>query len=166
MTRRELADLVDYNYWARNRVLAAAAALGAGDYTREITSSFPSVRDTLVHTFSAEWVWLERWRGTSPTAPLAFDDYPDLATLTPAWHALEAGFRSHVAGRGDAGLTDVVDYRLMSGQPGRSVFWQMVQHVVNHGSYHRGQVVTMLRQLGAAPPKSMDLITFYRERSR
>ena len=56
------------------------------------------------------------------------------------------------------------DYRSLAGKPGRSQFWQMVQHVVNHASYHRGQVTTMLRQLGAAPAQSLDLIAFYRER--
>jgi uncharacterized damage-inducible protein DinB len=44
-----------------------------------------------------------------------------------------------------------------------SPLWQMVQHVVNHGSYHRGQVTTMLRQLGSKPPKSLDMIAYYRE---
>ena len=57
----------------------------------------------------------------------------------------------------------MLDYRLLNGQPGRSTFWHMVQHVVNHGTYHRGQVTTMLRQLGAAPPKALDLIAYYRE---
>jgi uncharacterized damage-inducible protein DinB len=54
---------------------------------------------------------------------------------------------------------------MFNGEARASVFWQMVQHVVNHASYHRGQVTTMLRQLGAAPPQSMDLITYYRTRN-
>jgi uncharacterized damage-inducible protein DinB len=53
---------------------------------------------------------------------------------------------------------------LLNGTPGRSRIWHIVQHVVNHATYHRGQVTTMLRQLGAASPKSQDLILFYRER--
>jgi uncharacterized damage-inducible protein DinB len=53
---------------------------------------------------------------------------------------------------------------LLSGQPGSTVFWQMAQHVVNHATYHRGQVTTMLRQLGVEPAQAMDLIAFYRER--
>ena len=53
---------------------------------------------------------------------------------------------------------------MLDGSPGSAPFWQMVQHVVNHGSYHRGQLTTMLRQLGAAPAKSMDLIGYYREK--
>jgi uncharacterized damage-inducible protein DinB len=65
-------------------------------------------------------------------------------------------------GRGD--VERVFEYKDMRGNLRSDVFWQMVQHVVNHGSYHRGQVTTMLRQLGAKPAKFMDLIAFYREK--
>ncbi len=61
-------------------------------------------------------------------------------------------------------VSRVLEYRLLSGQAGASPFWQMLQHVVNHGSYHRGQVTTLLRQLGAPAPQGMDLVAFYRER--
>jgi uncharacterized damage-inducible protein DinB len=164
MTHQDLKALVDFNYWARDRTLDAVAALTPEQYTRDLGNSFKSVRDTLVHTYSAEWVWHSRWLGTSPTAPLKFDDYPDLAALQSAWHELEGQNRALIDAEDDRSLLRVVDYRLMNGQPGRSAFWQMVQHVVNHGTYHRGQVTTMLRQLGAAPPKSTDLIAYYREK--
>jgi uncharacterized damage-inducible protein DinB len=67
---------------------------------------------------------------------------------------------------GEDGITRVFDFKLLSGQPGSSPFWQMLQHVVNHASYHRGQVTTMLRQIGAAPAKPMDMIAFYRVSER
>jgi uncharacterized damage-inducible protein DinB len=162
----DLADLrllVDYNYWARDRVLAAVGSLSPEQYTRDLGSSFKSVRDTLVHIYSAEWIWYTRWQGTSPTSPIPFDRFPDLAALQSAWLDLEARIRSFLEQTGEAGLGRAVDYKLLSGQPGRTVLWQMFQHVVNHGTYHRGQVTTMLRQLGVQPPKSVDLITFYRE---
>ena len=63
------------------------------------------------------------------------------------------------------GIKRVIEYKSLAGQPAASILWHMLQHVVNHASYHRGQVTTLLRQVGAAPPKSMDLIAFYRERS-
>jgi uncharacterized damage-inducible protein DinB len=65
---------------------------------------------------------------------------------------------------GEEGVNRRIDYKLLNGQPSSSVFWHMFQHVVNHATYHRGQVTTMLRQLGATPPKPMDLIAYYRER--
>jgi uncharacterized damage-inducible protein DinB len=162
MTQQDLDHLVQFNFWARDRVVDAVLPLTPEQYTRDLGNSFRSVRDTLVHLYSAEWVWLSRWEGTSPTTPIAADTFPDLDSLMATWRELESRFRDHVAGIGDD-VERVIDYRLMNGTPGRSAFWQMLQHVVNHGTYHRGQVTTMLRQLGAAAPKSTDLITYYRE---
>jgi uncharacterized damage-inducible protein DinB len=71
--------------------------------------------------------------------------------------------RAYIEGLDDHDLDHAISYKLLSGQPGAAVLWHMIQHVVNHASYHRGQVTTMLRQLGAAPPKSTDLIIYYRE---
>jgi uncharacterized damage-inducible protein DinB len=165
VTHTELQTLLDFNYWARDRVIAAIDPLTAEQYTRDLGNSFRSIRDTMVHTYSAEWVWCTRWHGTSPTSPIAPETLPDLQSLTTAWREIEATIRGFVSGLDAAAIAQAMDYRLMNGQPGRSAVWQMVQHVVNHGSYHRGQVTTMLRQLGAQPPKSQDLITFYRERA-
>jgi uncharacterized damage-inducible protein DinB len=164
MTHHDLETLITYNYWARDRVLGTVAVLTPAQYVQTIESSFRSVRDTLVHTYSAEWVWYSRWQGTSPTAPLPFSDYPDVPSLIEAWRALELKIRAYVDGLDDTSIQEVLPYKLMNGQPGQTPIWQMVQHVVNHGAYHRGQVATLLRQLGATPI-STDLIAFYRERT-
>ena len=74
--------------------------------------------------------------------------------------------RALLDGLDEEGINRVIQYETTGGERVASVFWQMLQHVVNHASYHRGQVTTMLRQLGAAPPKSLDLIAFYREAQR
>ena len=163
MTASEIQSLVDFNFWARDRVLDAVSALTPDQFLQDLGSSFGSVRDTLAHIYSAEWIWLARWEGHSPTSALSFDDFPDCPKLTDAWRALEQRFRAVVAAQSGDDLTRIHEYRLLSGQPGKSVVGQMVQHVVNHGTYHRGQVTAMLRQLGATPPRSTDLITYYRE---
>jgi uncharacterized damage-inducible protein DinB len=164
MTRDELTLLVDYHYWARDRIFAALAPLTAEQYTRDVVSSFRSVRDTVVHIYSAEWIWYQRWLGESPTALIPGDRFPDVESLRHAWVELEQNVRGYLAARDAAGLSEVIHYRLLNGTAGATPFWQMLQHVVNHGSYHRGQVTTLLRQLDAAPPESLDLITFYRQR--
>jgi len=112
----------------------------------------------------AEWIWHSRWNGVSPSVAIPFDRFPDVAALRAAWVDLETHVRSLIGELGEAGLTRDLDYRLLNGTPGRSSIAQMLQHVVNHASYHRGQVTTMLRQLGASPAKSMDMIAFFRER--
>jgi uncharacterized damage-inducible protein DinB len=164
MNLQDLHTLVDYHYWARDRVLDAAAALSPEQYTQDLGSSFRSVRDTLVHLYSAEWNWYSRWQGQSPTSMLSPDLYPDVSSIRGPWSENEAGIRTFVDALGEDGINRVIEYKLLNGQPGATVFWQMLQHVVNHGSYHRGQVTTLLRQLGARPGKSMDMIAFYRER--
>jgi uncharacterized damage-inducible protein DinB len=90
--------------------------------------------------------------------------FPDAGALRAAWTELETTVRAFLDATDEDGLERVIEYRLINGTPGASPFWHMLQHVVNHASYHRGQVTTMLRQVGAAPPKSLDLITFYRQR--
>jgi uncharacterized damage-inducible protein DinB len=164
MNRQDLQTLVDYHYWARDRMLAAVEPLSSEQFTRDLGSSFRSVRDTLSHLHGAEWIWLSRFRGTSPHTGLPHDRFPDLAAVRAAWADTESGVRGFVHGLDDAAVDRVIEYRLLSGQPGASRTWHLVQHVVNHATYHRGQVTAMLRQLGAAPPQSLDLITFYRER--
>ncbi len=154
--------LVDFHYWARDRALAAAAMLTPEQYARELGSSFPSVRATLNHSYMAEWAWFSRWQGTSPTAFPLQEQLPDLDTLRTTWSAQEASLRAFVASLGDEDVTRVFEYKLINGNPGRSQFWEMVVHLVNHATYHRGQLTTMLRQLGAKPPESTDMITFFR----
>jgi uncharacterized damage-inducible protein DinB len=168
MTHADLETLLDYHYWARDRVLEASALLTAEEYTRGLGSSFKSIRDTLVHTYSAEWAWHSRWVGVSPREHLSTDLFPDVPALGTAWSALEGRMRDYLAeagAAGEPGITRVISYSNLQGVPGSSVFWHMLQHVINHATYHRGQVSTMLRQLGAKPSRSQDLIAFYRERA-
>ena len=165
MNLSDLRTLLDYHYWARDRVLNAAAALPSEQFTRDLGSSFKSIHETLVHTYAAEWAWHSRWQGTSPTALLPADRFPDLASVRGAWAEHEAKMRAFVEQLGEQGIERVFQYTLLSGHAGATPFWQMLQHVVNHASYHRGQVTTMLRQLGAAPAKPMDMIAYYRTRA-
>jgi uncharacterized damage-inducible protein DinB len=157
----ECRELIEFNRWATARVLDAVAELPAEDFTRALGSSFPSVRDTLVHVMSAEWVWLARCTGTSPTAMPEEWKQLDLATLRTTWDGVHAALRAFVDGLDDAALDRAHHYRNLAGQAATSLLAQILRHVVNHSTYHRGQVVTMLRQLGAAAPAT-DLIAFYR----
>ena len=165
VTLRDLRTLLDFHYWARDRMLDALEPLTHEQLTRDMGSSFRSLRDTAAHIYSAEWAWHSRWRGTPPPAPLSPDLFPDVATLRAAWSELEVQMRAYLDGLDDAGVDRVIAYTLFSGAAGATPFWQMLQHVVNHASYHRGQVTTLLRQLGAPTAKSVDLITYYRERA-
>jgi uncharacterized damage-inducible protein DinB len=165
MTLEEAITLVDYHYWGRDRMLEAVAGLTPEQYTKDLGNSFKSVRDTVVHTYGAEWNWYLRWVGNSPTALPDPSAFPDVAGVGAAWKSQEQQVRLFVLTLGEENLHRTFKYRTFDGQETESVFAHMLQHLVNHATYHRGQVTTMLRQLGAPAPKPQDLIRFYRERA-
>jgi len=165
MTPEYIGMLIDYNYWARDRILGSADRLTPEQLTQSVGSSFGSVLDTLVHMHFAEWIWYRRWQGESPVEGPDRSSLMSVAALRDAWHPLEAQIRSFVESLGPAGLSRVIEYKTMNGQPGMSSYWQMIVHLVNHGGYHRGQVATMLRLLGARPAQSTDMIVFFREQA-
>jgi uncharacterized damage-inducible protein DinB len=155
--------MFDFHYWARDRVLGAADSLTPEQYARPLGNSFPSIQDTLNHLYLAERIWYARWHGESPATVIG-TPLPDLATLRARWAEHEALMRAFVAAQTDETLASTLQYRLLNGQEGISAYWQMLLQLINHGSYHRGQVVTMLRQLGAATVPGTDLIVYFRER--
>jgi len=165
MTPEEVRLLFDYHWWARDRALDACAVIKPDQFTRDLGNSFGSVRDTLAHIYGADHIWYERWTGGTPKGLPAADQFGDLASLRAAWRALETKVRAFLAPLDAAAIAHSLTYPAFNGQSATVTFWQMFQHVVNHGSYHRGQVTTLLRQLGLPPGKGMDLIAFYRERN-
>jgi len=165
MTPAEVQTLIDYNYWARDRLLDAIVPLSPEQFTRDMGSSFRSVRDTLAHLHAAEWIWYQRWIGESPAGLPPADRFPDLASIVAAWRDIEVQIRAYFSPLDDRGLEKSIEYKSPAGVLSASMLWQTLQHVVNHQSYHRGQITTMLRQMGATPAKAMDLMAFYRERS-
>ena len=151
MILEDVQTVVDYHYWARDRLLDACDPLTPDQFTRDLSSSFPSVRDTLVHLYTADWGWHRLWLGQSFDDPPTADSFPDLPSVRAAWLMQESQVRRYVANLGEDGV-------------GR--FWKMLLHLVNHASYHRGQVTMMLRQLGVDAPRSQDMVVFYKECGR
>jgi uncharacterized damage-inducible protein DinB len=157
-------QLFAYDAWANARTLGACAALTPEQFTRDLGSSFHSVRDTLVHIVGAQWVWLERFHGRVPAALLAPDAFPDFASVAARSADVQRGLGDYVNQLSSADLAGSFDYRDLKGNPHQGLRWHALQHLANHGTYHRGQITTLLRQLGAKPV-STDLIAFYRERA-
>jgi uncharacterized damage-inducible protein DinB len=164
MTIQDLRTLLDYHYWARDRMFENVAPLSPDQLKRDMNNSFRSIHDTIVHIYAAEWAWHSRWNGTSPAALIAGDAFADVAAVRAAWIEHEAKMRAFVEALGEQGIHKPFEYKLLSGAAGSTPFAEMLQHVVNHASYHRGQITTMMRQMGAKPGASMDMIAFFRAR--
>ncbi len=146
-----LNQLYDYNYWARDQQLRACASLSEEKFLRPMGNSFSSVRDTLAHLVAAEWVWLERWKGHSPTRDdakaFAAETFPSLKVVEERWRDNERGVRDYLAGLTAERLLEPLNYVNLAGERWSYPLWQTLVHVVNHQTYHRGQVTTLLRQL-------------------
>jgi uncharacterized damage-inducible protein DinB len=147
-----LNELFDYNYWARDLQLRACAALTQEQFLRPVGGSFPSVRDTLAHLVNVEWLWLERFRGRSPRSLPAAAELPTLDAVSGRWSAVEREMREYLGGLNEEALERVETYVSTRGQTWRYALWRMIVHLLNHQSYHRGQITNLLRQLGVPPP--------------
>lgn len=164
MTPEEMRVLYDYNAWANRRALEAAGKVTTEEFLRPMGSSFGSLRDTLAHIYGAEVIWLERFQGRSPAALPDVTQFHDLSSLREKWLEHEAHLLAFVSRLTQEDLNRVMEYKTLKFGVYRNPLWQSMQHVVNHGTYHRGQVTTLLRQLNAQPILT-DLMHFYRERA-
>ena len=164
MTPEEMRVLYDYNAWANRRQLEAASKVTTEEFLRPMGSSFGSLRDTLAHIYGAEWIWLERFQGNSPSALPDATQFQDVTRLREKWLEHEARLLGFVGKLTQEDLERVMEYKTLKFGVYRNLLWQSMQHVVNHGTYHRGQVTTLLRQLNAQPILT-DLMHFYRERA-
>jgi uncharacterized damage-inducible protein DinB len=164
MTPNELQLLFTYNDWANKRAIQAASSLTPDQFTKPLRNSFSSVRDTLAHLYGAETIWLQRFQGESPSAFPDLTQITDIAALESKWNHIAADLLNFVSNLAQPDIDRVVEYKTMKFGVYSNPLWQSLQHVVNHGTYHRGQITTMLRQLGAQPILT-DLMHFYRERA-
>jgi len=147
---------------ANRRTIAAASHLKDDDFTRNLGNSFSSVRDTSAHIMASEWLWLERWNGRSPNAMLSATEFHTAGAIAQRWKEIQQDQITFLSSVSPERLRAKVSYTNLRGQTYAYPLWQQMAHVVNHSSYHRGQVTTLLRQLGAATV-STDLLIYYDE---
>jgi uncharacterized damage-inducible protein DinB len=151
MTVAELLDLYEYNRWAHQRTLEAAIELTADQYHRAVGGSFPSVRATLEHLLGAEVIWLSRWQGHSLGDSPDFSGLGDATALQRLWSLFwhrQFGFLKSLS---DDELTRPIAIRTRSGIEAVQPLGETMIHVMNHATYHRGQAVGQIRQVGGTP---------------
>lgn len=161
----EILDLFAYNRWANGRLLDAAGQLSDDQFTHALGGSFPSLRDTLAHMLAADWVWLSRWQGDPLGTAPDLSGCTDIAAIRGRWEVLEAAQSAYLAGLTEASLARPVSIITRTGLSLELPMRDTLRHVVNHATYHRGQVVTLLRQLGAEAV-STDLTLYYSMRQK
>lgn len=166
MNLSDIRHLFDYTEWANQLTLNAAAALSDEDLRHDFKISHGSIFATLLHMAGAEWIWLERWCGRSPAGKEAWslwttDSCTDLKVLTERWNEVIERRAQLISQLEETGLAADLPFTLLSGDASALRLVDQMQHVVNHATLHRGQVVGMIRQLGITPPAT-DLLFYLR----
>ena len=148
-----IRGLYGYHRWANRRLFDAAAARGEDAEGREVGKqfSFPTVRRMFAHLYGADWIWLMRWKGTSP-AKLPGGEIESLAALREKWDAVEKEQQAFIESLAPADLGRIVDYKNLEGKPFRLPLGLLLQHVANHGTHHRSEIATMLTMIHGSPP--------------
>ena len=166
MNLQDIKHLFDYTEWANDLAMEAADDLPDEQLRRDFGISHQSIFGTLTHMAGAEWIWLERWNGRSPAKAEAWsmwtaESCADLATLNERWTEVIEQRARLIGALDEDRLAAELPFRLLSGDPNSMRLIDQMQHVVNHATLHRGQVVGMIRQLGIEPP-STDLLFYLR----
>ncbi len=159
MNLKDIRQLFDYTEYANNLALDAAEKLTDEQLRHDFKISHGSILGTLAHMAGAEWVWLSRWQGTSPSEIWNDKTFADLAALRGRWQQIESERSALLDGLTMDALHAELSYKNIKGEAFSLPLVAQMQHVVNHATLHRGQVVGMIRQLGIAPP-AVDLL-FY-----
>lgn len=161
MSRDTLRDLYAYNAWANRRTVDSLEPLAPAALTAPMAGSFRSLRDTLVHVIGAEWIWWQRCIGERPKGLFDVNDFPDVPSFRAKWPEIDRGYSSLV---NDADLNEQITYMNRHGNQYTYSVETILINNVNHSSYHRGQIVTLLRQIDAKPAVT-DYLLWVDERS-
>jgi len=160
----QFRGLAAYNAWANRRLYAAAATMSDAAYRQPAGAFFGSLHGTLNHLLVADRIWLRRLTGTgdAPTRldAILFDGFTELRA---AREAEDARLAAYVAGLSATDLDADFDYATTSGKPQRQPRWQVLTHLFNHQTHHRGQAHAILTRLGMREPPVLDLLALQRE---
>lgn len=161
MNKQDILTLYRYNQWANAKILNAAIKVTPEQYLAPASFPHGGLRDTLVHVMFAEWIWRNRWEGTSPTVRLKPEDFPTLEALCARWAEEEKQLMNFVDQLTDERLNSTFHYFSTKGEPFTNVLWHVMAHVVNHGTQHRAEAAALLTEFQHSPG-DIDLIYFLR----
>lgn len=149
--------LLAYTIWADRQVLESLAGVPAEDLTRDTGTSFGSILGTMAHILGAEQIWLSRFLGAPLERLPSESDYADLPTLAAGFVDFWPQLEVFLASLSDAQVAAEMTWTNLRGETHTTTLHRALLHFANHSTYHRGQVVAQMRQLGHQPPAT-DLV--------
>lgn len=164
MNRQDILLLYKYNSWANKRILDAAVNVTEEQFLASVSFPHGGLRGTLTHTLFAEWIWRLRWEGESPATGMKPEDFPTFESLRKRWLEEETKLTDFVSSRTEEQLNQTFQYKNIKGNQFKNVLWQVMAHVVNHGTQHRSEAAAILTELGRSPG-DIDFILFLRRQA-
>ena len=162
MNHQDITLLYKYNQWANAKILNATSNVTNEQFLAPASFPHGGLRGTLAHTLFAEWIWRHRWEGTSPVIRLKPEDFPTFESLRSRWADEEKLLMSFVDNVTDNRLNSHFFYTNTRGDPFERILWQVMVHVVNHGTQHRSEAAALLTDFGHSPG-DIDLVYFLSE---
>lgn len=158
-----LSTLTNYNVWANKKILETLMQLPEGLIDAETNSSFPTLRKTIYHLWDAQIIWLNRLNGISLTEWPSKSYAKDFDGFDNYVIQQSEDFDRFVQYKSEDFLASQIYYKNMEGKEQQQKAWQLILHCMNHSTYHRGQLITMLRSFEVKNLPSTDLIFYLRE---
>lgn len=160
--RNRYLKYAQYNLWANNKLRKLLQANNDTLMAKKVIASFPSIRKTIQHLWGAEKIWLLRLNGVSPTVLTAYNFDGTLERMYQNWCKESLNFLTFVEYQLDEWFDDSTEFLDTAGEAYEIRNCDILQHVLNHSSYHRGQVVLLMRQLGMTNMEGLDYIAWAR----
>lgn len=159
-----LLQYAAYNLWANKRIIDVMIALPEDELDKDIVSSFRSIRKTVYHTWSAEDIWLQRLRLTEHPVWAEGVFTGTFREACKLWEDVSLQLKAFIEQQFDDKAFDhEMQYYNLRKMPSKHRVADVLLHLFNHSTYHRGQLVTMLRQSGVQTIPATDLIAFVRK---
>lgn len=162
MNKQDIQLLYKYNAWANTRILNTAENVTEEQFLAPASFPHGGLRSTLTHTLFAEWIWRLRWQGELPAVRIKPEDFVTFDLLRARWLEEEKALNAFVEELTDEMLNASFQYKTTRGDTMENILWQVMAHVVNHGTQHRSEAAAMLTELGRSPG-DIDLVVFLRE---
>jgi uncharacterized damage-inducible protein DinB len=162
MRVQDMLTLYEYNYWANDRILVAAANISREQWNQPSAYPFGSLHGTLLHTLDTEFGWRMRCQYNQATPDLSAAEFSTLDVIKRRWDEEETAMRAYLADMRDEDLDGLVRYTIDSGEKRERVLWHCLLHVVNHGTQHRSEAAALLTEYGSSPG-DLDFTMFLNE---
>jgi uncharacterized damage-inducible protein DinB len=159
MNKQDILVLYKYNQWSSKKILDAVSNVTQEQFIASAAFPHGGLRSTLVHALFAEWIWRQRWEGTSPTVRFKPEEFPTFESLRARWAEEEKLLMAFVDNLTDERLNSKFSYKSTDGKPHERILWQAMAHVINHGTQHKTEAAAMLTDLGQSPG-DIDLILY------